>query len=40
MSHRDKVTALTFSPDGHYLATASMDGTARVWDERRERWSC
>ncbi|HTM19836.1 MAG TPA: hypothetical protein VL172_04990, partial [Kofleriaceae bacterium] len=30
--HTDEVTALAFHPRGHLLATASIDGTARVWD--------
>src|SRR5262249_54523694 len=32
--HRDEVTSVVFSPDGTRLATASLDGTARVWDAR------
>jgi WD40 repeat protein len=30
--HRDEVKSVSFSPDGQCLATASSDGTARVWD--------
>ncbi|HLZ31917.1 MAG TPA: BTAD domain-containing putative transcriptional regulator [Chloroflexota bacterium] len=30
--HSGRVLAVVFSPDGHRLATASQDGTARVWD--------
>jgi WD40 repeat protein len=30
--HDDALTALAFSRDGRYLATASSDRTARVWD--------
>jgi WD40 repeat protein len=32
MNHEDKVYSVVFSPDGKYLATASHDNTARVWD--------
>jgi WD40 repeat protein len=31
LQHKDRVVAVTFSPDGKYLATASWDNTARVW---------
>ncbi|NER38316.1 MAG: hypothetical protein F6J93_30910 [Oscillatoria sp. SIO1A7] len=30
--HSNSVTSISFSPDGHYIATASHDGTARIWD--------
>ncbi|MDX6581649.1 MAG: hypothetical protein QOI10_833 [Solirubrobacterales bacterium] len=34
--HTAAITGLQFSPDGARLATASRDGTARVWDRPRE----
>ncbi len=30
--HSDAVNAVAFSPKGKYLATASLDGTAQLWD--------
>jgi len=30
--HEDSIYQIAFAPDGSYLATASDDGTARVWD--------
>ena len=32
LQHEDLVEGLAFSPDGTRIATASFDGTARVWD--------
>jgi WD40 repeat protein len=36
ITHKDNVVAVTFSPDGKYLATASNDKTAQVQLWRRE----
>ena len=30
--HPDRIYALAFSADGRFLASASRDGTAKVWD--------
>jgi len=32
MRHADRVNALSYSSDGHTVASASRDGTAKVWD--------
>src|SRR5439155_13375407 len=34
-NHQDEVTCARFSPDGKKIITASIDGTARVWDASR-----
>ncbi|MGD1853804.1 MAG: hypothetical protein ACFB2W_06080 [Leptolyngbyaceae cyanobacterium] len=31
-SHRDRITALVFHPQGHTLYSASSDGTVKLWD--------
>lgn len=36
--HRDIVSALAFSPDGHWLATGSHDKTIALWDVNRGLW--
>ena len=32
MAHERAVSVVTFSPNGHWLATMSGDSTARVWE--------
>ncbi|MEP0888549.1 WD40 repeat domain-containing protein [Leptolyngbya sp. FACHB-16] len=35
--HSDYITGLTFSPSGHLIASASLDGTVRLWDIEQQR---
>lgn len=37
MIHKDGVNAVVFSPDGKYVATGSLDGTARLWEISGDR---
>jgi|CXWL01.1.fsa_nt_gi WD40 repeat protein len=34
IQHKDRITSATFSPDGQYILTASLDRSARIWDTR------
>jgi WD40 repeat protein len=40
VGHREAIDSIIFSADGHYLATGSADGTARLWhlEDRTERF--
>lgn len=40
LRHADRINALTYSPDGSKLASASRDGTAKVWDLGTGREVC
>lgn len=35
--HQDRVVRVAFHPSGHYLGSASYDGTWRLWDVSREQ---
>jgi len=35
LEHRDLVNAIAFSSDSNFIATASRDGTSRLWDANR-----
>ena len=32
--HRERILDAAFSPDGEWIATASLDYTARIWETR------
>ena len=38
--HGDRVSGASFAPDGRRALTASLDGTARVWDLASARTTC
>lgn len=40
LRHADRVNAVAYSPDGRRLASASRDGTAKVWDLGTGRELC
>lgn len=40
MRHADRVNALAYSPDGAWVASASKDGTVKVWDLGNGREVC
>jgi serine/threonine protein kinase/WD40 repeat protein len=33
--HRSRINGLAYSPDGRFVATSSLDGTARLWNEQK-----
>ena len=35
--HTDVVNSASFSPDGHYIVSASVDNTVRIWDAQTGR---
>ncbi len=34
LGHKDRVTSVAYSPNGRWIATASWDGAARVWEAK------
>jgi WD40 repeat protein len=37
--HRASISNIHFSPDGNWLLTSSLDGTARLWDLQGKQWA-
>jgi WD40 repeat protein len=35
-AHQERVNSLVFSPDGKKLASASLDGTVKLWDMEKK----
>jgi WD40 repeat protein len=39
-THKDKITSISFSPDGRWVVTSSDDYTSRIWDATTGLWVC